>query len=148
MSNFSSSLYDEKTFYQAFVRDLELSHQEVIIESPFITTSRMKMLSPVFKKLIDRGVRVYIFTRDPSEHSRSYELQSEAEIHKFEVLGVHVLICRGKHHRKLALIDQGVLWEGSLNILSQTKSREIMRRIIDPTTAQEMYNFLNYKKFL
>ena len=148
MSSFSSSLHDEKTFYQAFIKDLEHCHRQVVIDSPFITTARMRTLSPVFHRLIERGVKIYVFTRNPKEHFDSYEQQSEAEIHNFEVLGVQVLICKGNHHRKLAMIDQDILWEGSLNILSQTNSREIMRRIDSPELTMEMYNFLNYKKFL
>lgn len=144
----SSKLFDEKSFYPQFVRDLENSQKEVIIESPFITTDRMKQLRPVFTKLIERGVKVYVFTRDPKEHTDSYEQQSEEEVHRFEVLGVHVLICKGNHHRKLAIIDQNILWEGSLNILSQTKSREIMRRIESHQLATEMYQFLKMEKFL
>lgn len=108
----------------------------------------MRVLSPIFSRLIKRGIKVYVFTRDPKEHSDVYEQQSEVEIRNFEVLGVQVLICKGNHHRKLAMIDQNILWEGSLNILSQTRSREIMRRINDPVATLEMYNFLNYKKFL
>ncbi|MFA6518878.1 MAG: phospholipase D-like domain-containing protein [Candidatus Shapirobacteria bacterium] len=143
-----SSLYDERTFYRQFIRDLENSKKEVVIESPFITSSRMSHLTPIFTNLVRRGVKVYVLTRNPKEHTAIYEQQSETEIRKFEILGVQVLICTGNHHRKLAIIDQGILWEGSLNILSQTKSREIMRRMESKTLAIEMFNFLKLKKFL
>ena len=51
----NSSLYDEKMFYRAFLADLEASRSEVIIESPFITTKRMKTLWPIFNTLAARG---------------------------------------------------------------------------------------------
>ncbi|MCX6726216.1 MAG: phospholipase D-like domain-containing protein [Candidatus Shapirobacteria bacterium] len=143
-----SKLYDENTFYHQFIKDLENSQKEVIIESPFITTARMDILAPIFTRLVKRGVKIYVKTRDPKEHTETYEQQSEAEIHNFEVIGIQALICTGNHHRKLAIIDRNILWEGSLNILSQTKSREIMRRMESQVLAMEMYNFLNYKKFL
>lgn len=143
-----SSLHDEKTFYQAFVRDLERCKDEVIIESPFIATQRTRTLRTIFEKLVSRGVKVYIFTRDPQEHSDGYEIQSEDEIRYFEALGVQVLLCVGNHHRKLAILDRNVLWEGSLNILSQTHSREIMRRIENKELTEEMFKFLNLGKFL
>lgn len=145
---FSSQLHDEKTFYDTFLRDLEGCREEVIIESPFITTARMKYLRPIFERLINRGVKVFVITRDPTEHSENYKIQSEEEIQYFEVLGVQVLLCVGNHHRKLAILDRKVLWEGSLNILSQTHSREIMRRINEQEFALEMFNFLKLGKFL
>lgn len=144
----NSSLHDEKTFYQTFIKDLERCNEEVIIESPFITTGRMRTLRQIFEKLVFRGVKVYILTRDPLEHSDGYEVQSEDEIRYFEELGVQVLLCVGNHHRKLAILDRNILWEGSLNILSQTHSREIMRRIEDKGLTQEMFRFLDLGKFL
>jgi len=147
-SIFNSKLFDESTFYKAFVQDLAQCNREVIIESPFITTERMRVLYPTFEKLIKKNVSVYIFTRDPKEHSETMEIQSEAEIQRFERLGVQVLLCTGNHHRKLAILDRNILWEGSLNILSHSKSREIMRRIDEKDSAMEMVTFLKLAKFL
>lgn len=144
----NSSLYDEKTFYKQFRRDLLRSKSEVVIESPFITTTRMNKLAPIFQKLVNRGVKVYVVTRNPKEHQLAYAEQSELEIQHFERIGVQVLICLGNHHRKLAIIDRKILWEGSLNILSHIKSREIMRRIDNKDLAEEMFSFLKLGKFI
>ncbi len=54
MINFST-LFDETIFYQTFITDLLRSQEEVIIESPFITSSRTRMLFPILKKLVERG---------------------------------------------------------------------------------------------
>jgi len=144
---FSSGLHDETTFYSQFRHDLLRTTREVVIESPFIATERASKLYPIFETLIARGVQVYVVTRDPREHSETMEVQSEAEIQRFEALGVQVLLCTGNHHRKLAILDRQVLWEGSLNILSQCRSREIMRRIESKEVATEMFNFLKFGNF-
>ena len=145
---FNSSLYDETTFYTQFTQDLLRVTREVVIESPFITTERMRQLSPVFEALVARGVKVVVITRDPLEHENGYEVQSENEIRRFEALGVQVFLCVGNHHRKLAILDRQILWEGSLNILSQIHSREIMRRIENKELTEEMFNFLKLEKFM
>lgn len=144
----TSQLHDEKTFYQTFLCDLEGCSDEVIIESPYITTERMRTFDRLFKKLVKRGVRIYIITRDPKEHDLGMELQSEDAIQWCEALGIQVLLCVGNHHRKLAILDRKILWEGSLNILSQTYSREIMRRLEGQELALQMFNFLKLEKFL
>ncbi len=144
----SSSLHDEKTFYQAFLRDLNACESEVIIESPYITNSRSQQLRPIFQSLIDRGVKVYVITRHPQEHDEKLAVQAEGEISEFEIMGVQVLMCSGNHHRKLAILDRKLLWEGSLNILSQTRSREIMRRIEGKKLAMQMFNFLKLSKYV
>lgn len=145
---FNSSLYDEKTFYGKFGQDLLRSESEVVIESPFIGRQRMKGLHGAFEELVERNVKVFILTRDPKEHGKALEEESEAEIEWFEYMGIQVLLCKGNHHRKLAIIDRKVLWEGSLNILSQVKSREIMRRIESKDEADKMMEFLKLERFL
>lgn len=139
-----SILYDEATFYNRFKQDLREAKQEVIIESPFITLKRLEMLKPLFESLVIRNVQVFIMTRLPQEHDDFMSEQAEEGIRYFEELGVQVLLCTGGHHRKLAMIDRKVLWEGSLNILSQNQSREFMRRIESSSLTEELFNFLNF----
>mgnify|MGYP001157472137 FL=1 len=148
MSQFTTSLHNENTFYPSFIKDLENCKREVIIESPFITTQRMNLLFPILKRLNNRGVSIFIITRDPKEHIAKYQCQSESEIQAFETVGIQVFLSNGNHHRKLAIIDRSVLWEGSLNILSQTKSKEIMRRLEGDGFAKDMFKFLNYGKYI
>jgi len=148
MNSVNTMLCDEKTFYSEFIKDLKNAKTEVIIESPFITTERMNTLRSCLTDLYNRGVKVYIITRDPREHQQGYEDQSEIEIEHLEALGIQVFLCSGNHHRKLAIIDRNVLWEGSLNILSQKRSREIMRRLEGDGFANNLFNFLNYKKYI
>lgn len=142
----SSILHDEKTFYNRFTHDLLEAKQEVIIESPFLTMKRLNMLKPTFERLIARGVEIFIMTRDPKEHDEFMAEQAEAGIKYFEVLGIQTLLCDGGHHRKLAMIDRKVLWEGSLNILSQSHSREFMRRIESEILTQELFDFLEFDR--
>lgn len=144
----TSRLFDENTFYKAFIKDLKRCKEEVIIESPYITCKRMSVLESVFKKLVKRGVKVYVITRNPKEHDENLERQAELEISIFEEIGVQVLLYAGNHHRKLAILDRKILWEGSLNILSQTYSREIMRRIVSKVLAQQMFKFLNLRSII
>ncbi len=144
----SSNLYDEKTFYDTFIHDLKRCKKEVIIESPFITTDRMKIFTPIIASLLKRGINVYIMTRDPKEHTEKMIEQAELAIQYFERLGVQVFICKGSHHRKLAIVDREILWEGSLNILSQAYSREIMRRIESHVLAKQMFDFIQYERLI
>ena len=65
----------------------------------------------------------------------------EAGICFFESVGSQVLLVNGRHHRKLAMIDRKILWEGSLNILSQTYSREFMRRIESKELTNELFQY-------
>lgn len=142
----NSKLFDEKTFFPQFINDLHKCQHEVIIESPYITTKRVNNFIPVFQQLLDREVSIYVITRDPKEHDSPMVVEAEKAITTFEFMGVQPLLCLGNHHRKLAILDREILWEGSLNILSQVNSREIMRRVENRKVSMEMFNFLKYEK--
>ena len=142
----TSTLFDNDTFYKAFNTDLYCARQRVYIESPFITTRRVQGLLPILTKLRQRGVQVVINTRCPDEHEGEYVAQASDAISAMQELGVRVLYTV-KHHRKLAVIDD-VLWEGSLNILSQNDSCEIMRRIVSSALSDEMLRFTRANKYV
>lgn len=145
---FRSQLFTEKDFYTQFILDLQECKNEVIIESPYITTSRMERLYSTFKELLTRNVKIYIITRDPIDHDGYFRHQATNEILKSNEMGMNVVMLKGNHHRKLAIIDRKILWEGSLNILSHNHSQEIMRRIEEKEIANQMYHFLKLDRYL
>lgn len=141
----NSSLFNQDTFYKAFVKDLEYAKQIVIIESPFITRKRMTAILPIFKKLREKNIHIVINTKPFEEHELIYQEQAIWAIGTMQELGIEILMTVG-HHRKIAIIDD-VLWEGSLNILSQNDSCEIMRRIKSKDAVTDMLKFTNLRKW-
>lgn len=144
----NSKLFDEGNFYPAFMKDLSKCQQEAIIESPFVTQRRLETLLPTIQKLKGRRVKVVINTRDPLHSDDEYMRdESTRAIAKLQHLGVQVLFTGG-HHRKLAIIDRQILWEGSLNILSQNSSCEVMRRIPSSPLAWQMARFIGIDQLI
>lgn len=142
----SSRLYDQDTFYKAFLRDLERAQSHVVIESPFITKKRMILLSPILQRLRIKGVHIVINTKPFEEHENTYQSQAIWAVGIMQDMKIEVLMTGG-HHRKLAIIDDDILWEGSLNILSQNDSCEIMRRIQSVESVKEMMRFTGIRKW-
>lgn len=142
-----SRLYNERTFYRAFEYGLKRCKHEAIIESPFITLRRVDGLLPIIGLLRQRGVVLVINTKPLEEHDAATQPQAREALAKLQKIGVKVLVTGG-HHRKLAIIDQKILYEGSLNILSQNDSCEVMRRIESRGLAQQMVSFLALNDYL
>ena len=142
----NSKLFDNNSFYKAFELDLRRTKQSVIIESPFITSRRMDYLMPILAKLRRKDVQVVVNTRDPEEHNEEYMIQAEDAVAAMQNIGIKVLYTV-KHHRKLAIIDEQILWEGSLNILSQGDSCEIMRRTSSNDLAEGMLIFIGARQW-
>ena len=141
----ASQLFDNTTFYNSFLKDLSRCKKEVIIESPFLTTRRVSMILPALVKLKRQGVSIIVNTRDPLEQEGRMQQEAELSIDLLQSVGISILFTGG-HHRKLAIIDRKLLWEGSLNILSQNDSCEIMRRISSKSLAIEMLRFIGFDR--
>jgi hypothetical protein len=101
----------------------------------------MNVLLPIFIKMRRRNVKVVVNTRDPNEHDGDYYYQALNAVSAMQDLGIIVLYTSG-HHRKLAIIDRKIVYEGSLNILSFADSCEIMRKIISETIAMQLCKFI------
>lgn len=142
----NSATYDETDFYKAFVRDLRSAEHEVIIDSPFIARQRMKTFFPLFDYLLKKSVKVFVLTRKTEEQEGLLKEYSIEAIEQMEAMGVIVLQSKGMEHRKLAIIDRKITWEGSLNILSQRDSIEHMRRFVGPETAKQLMNLLRLER--
>ncbi len=142
-----SKLYNENTFYPAFIKDIKKCQSELLIECPFITNRRLQHLLPIFQKLKDRKVRIVVNTRNPRELDDEYQREDTySAISSLQMIGVHVLFTVG-HHRKLAILDRSITYEGSLNILSQNNSSEIMRRIESTQLAWQIIRFIELDKY-
>ncbi|MEZ4488259.1 MAG: phospholipase D-like domain-containing protein [Cyanobacteriota/Melainabacteria group bacterium] len=135
-----SNSFNEINFWRAFEKDLDSARKSVLIVSPFLYPKRTEQFLDVFKELLGKGIKVQIYTdcihveqegneEGTKRDGESRKLREEA-YKLLQETGVD-LICYHKCHQKVAIIDEALTWEGSLNILSHSKkftSREQMRR--------------------
>lgn len=155
MKKTDSQIFTSENFWTPFQSDLESSSARVIIQSPFISSKRINALIDVFRKLIENHVTICLYIQeprfwrdarteiDPQNAVRINEMHSFIKL--FEDEGIHINL-RKNIHEKLAVIDDFILWEGSLNILSYGDSKERMRRWTDTNeikSAIELHNLDN-----
>ncbi|MDQ5972668.1 MAG: hypothetical protein QG553_827, partial [Patescibacteria group bacterium] len=124
----SSKLYDESSFYDAFAKDVSNAKHSVLIESPYLTERRVLQFSRLLQRRTMDGINITIYTRNPRHHDKVLEVQAWKALEILKDNGILIFMCDDMRHRKLSIIDDEVLWEGSLNIFSQNESCEIMRR--------------------
>ncbi len=136
-----SRLCDEASFYDAFARDVSNAKQSVMVESPYLTERRVRQFSKLLKRKIKEGVTIVIYTRNPRHHDKILEVQAWKALEILKTCGVRVYICDDMRHRKIAIVDDEILWEGSLNIFSQSESCEIMRRTCSVVMSSQMKKF-------
>ncbi len=143
----TSKLYNEETFYEAFVKDIKKAKSELVIESAYMTTRRVHYLISYLKELKKNRVRVIINTRNPEEHDLYLREEARKCLSLLLEIGVQVIFSESLH-RKTAIIDRNILWEGSLNILSQNNSQEVMRRTESTELGWQMIRFSGLERLI
>lgn len=129
----ASALYDQDTFWSRFMSDLLHAKRRAVIVSPFVALARTGYLVETFKKLNNHGVAIDIACRPPARQN-DYDLSA---LEMLERAGAQ-LHFRDGIHQKIAVIDDAIAWEGSLNILQHKSSVEQMRRFESTEIAHEL----------
>lgn len=124
--------FNEASFYPAFYEDLRKARQRIILYSPFIHVNRLAQVMAELRAAMERGVRVTIVTRATNQASETARLIAEVR-----AVGATVVEQRDLHE-KLAFIDDGVAWMGSLNVLSHRASTEMMLRFANPEVVLKL----------
>ena len=120
-------IYDGKSFYHGFCNDLQNAKTEILIVSPFMRKSRITSIMKTLAPIIESGVKVTVVTR-PSVDFKEMDRGAVAECtEKLRENGVSVKY-KSDFHQKFTVIDQSVVWYGSVNLLSfGTHEESIMR---------------------
>ncbi|HEY9792024.1 MAG TPA: hypothetical protein V6D22_16575 [Candidatus Obscuribacterales bacterium] len=127
---------DEHQFHRDFPKQLEAAAALVLLLSPFLHEFAVDRYLRLFKALIIRGRRVCIFTQEPIGWKRRHDpklhpdlqrkcREFEQSVRRLREIGVHVTV-RRKVHIKAYVIDELIVWFGSMNALSHKDAEETM----------------------
>ena len=133
----SGDLYTERNFWAQFFQDIKTVQKRLVILSPFASVRRSSVLMDYFQAMIRRGIEIIVYTRPINQQVGEMVNQADAVIRQLRSIGAKV-IERRSMHQKVAMIDNSISWEGSLNILSHRDTGEHMRRFEGPSAIEEI----------
>lgn len=129
--------YNEATFWGRFLSDLETAQNRIIIFCPFLSEKRIKTLEQHFQQAISRQVEIILITKEVADHASSYQGTVTKILHKLTQYPITIKLKKWMHH-KIILIDDDLVWEGSMNILSTYYSGEQMARVENKAVAKDI----------
>lgn len=128
-------LFDEAAFERALQSDISNAQASVVIYSGFVTPARVARLGDLFRAKVAQGVRIRCVTRPPQTNGSIPLEQGREALNMLEGIGV-IVDCRARIHQKVCLIDNRIVWQGSLNPLSHAgRSDEMMTRLVNEDFA-------------
>ena len=135
---------DERSFYDQFAVLISQAQNSIWLWSAWVA-SRVRTILPLLREAVDRGVRVTVFVRDPSDslQQKKHFTEALASLRTVvpNVVEVHVT------HEKVVVIDDHTVMLGSLNALSQHRSREVMITMRGHYWARKLLTELHAEEF-
>ncbi|MFC0623259.1 AAA domain-containing protein [Kribbella deserti] len=112
---------DERVFFDTFIEAIRTARASLWIWAPWVA-KRVSQLLPHLAEAAARGVRIVVFVRDPSDPTQRAAVELVTELRA----AVHVAVLVHLMHQKIIVVDEQTVMLGSLNALSQSRTREIM----------------------
>ena len=130
-------IYDGKSFYSVFCKDIEFAENEIIIVSPFMRKSRVTQVLKVLSPAAMNNVSITIVTRPPEDFkdkNKQIVIDVSEQLKRY---GIKVLY-KSNFHQKFAIIDQFAVWYGSVNFLSFGTNEESIMRFENSDVARQL----------
>ena len=108
---------------------------------------RFSLRSTGTRATVERGVEIVVVTKDLGGRSKRERATYETLEATLAAWGIKVLHKRGMHE-KIVLVDDHVIWVGSLNTLSFRNTQEIMERRQSPTVVEHYTKTLRIKELI
>ncbi|MEV6671991.1 AAA domain-containing protein [Streptomyces sp. NPDC051162] len=114
---------DERDFYRTFTEEIRQARTSLWLWAPWVA-KRVRSLLPELKGAADRGVHITVFLRDNTDQLQRKDTNQSliAELRSV----VHTVVPMHVMHQKIVVIDERTVMLGSLNVLSQSWTREVM----------------------
>lgn len=117
--------------------DIERAVTRIDIYTFLLSPTRVRQWAKLFAARVAAGVEIVIHTRAPLEQRD----QSGAERHQSLVDQLKSRGCtvtyRERMHEKVFIVDDTVLWHGSLNLLAAVGPTDLMMRLEDPDACAQ-----------
>ena len=130
-------IYDGKSFYTVYCQDIKSAHKEVLIVCPFMRKNRITQLSKTLIQAVQNGVSVTVITRPPEDFKEAEQEGVKENVSVLQSCGVNVIYKSG-FHQKFTVVDNQIVWYGSVNFLSFGTNEESIMRFISFDVAGEL----------
>ncbi len=132
------SIFDNNTFFPVYSADILAARSEILIVSPFVTKRR---ILSALNYVAAANAKVTVVTKPPENHA---EKDKAKIVECIELLTQHGITVKTKDriHQKFAIMDQRIVWYGSINLLSYGMSEESIMRIENVDIAGELLRSL------
>ena len=133
----ANAIFDNESYHKVYEKDLQEANKEIIISSPGINQAKVRQLIMCLKGRQEAGVSITVITLSPESYPESRAEKTKGLIDTLRNVGINVKE-KEMMHEHFAIIDQEIVWYGSMNLLSREKEDDNLMRVVSNEVAQEL----------
>lgn len=133
----SNSIFDGIGYWEVFEKDVLSAEKSLVISSPFLSSRKVGWLVSQSEALQQRGVTIKLFALSPEAYPEDGQEHHKELLNQLVASGIEVNL-QNRYHERYAVIDQSLVWYGSMNLLSNGSEENSLMRIVSPTIAAEL----------
>ena len=130
-------IFDKDNFLPVFNQDINAANQEIVIVSPFVRKMRTLQMTKHLNVVFEKKIRVVIVTRPKEDFKPKDHATIQRTLDLLTDCGARVVF-KSNIHQKFAVMDQKVVWYGSINLLSYGSALESVMRLESTNIANEL----------
>ena len=133
----ANAIYNCDNYQTVYRQDLLDAAQNIVISSPAINGKKVRELISLLQEQQSRGVTVTIVTWEPDAYDfgdASYWMQLHEEMRQ---AGFYMKLV-DDFCEHFAIIDQEIVWYGSINLLANSKLEDSLMRVMSKRIASEL----------
>lgn len=133
----ANAIFDSETYYEVYRKDLLEANKNIVISSPAISGPKVYELINLLRDKQMAGVEVTIVTWEPDLYGfgdASYWMQLHEEMRQ---AGFYMRTVEDACEH-FAIIDQEIVWYGSINLLAKSNADDSMMRVQSKKIAMEL----------
>lgn len=130
----ANSIFDAGSYLEVFEKDLLAASSRVFVSSPSLSSRKVVRFIALLE---GKGASVVVFTLDADSYPEDGREHHKELIHRLQESGVRV-IPQPHCHERYAVIDNQLVWYGSMNLLSNEKDDDNLMRLMSSGIAEEL----------
>lgn len=133
----TNAIFDNNNFMTVFSNDVSSAKSDMVIVSPYMTKKRLDQMINTFSSGINSGAKLTIITRPVSDYKEKDKSSFEDMLDSIRSTGSGIIF-KSNIYQKFAVIDQRIVWYGSINLLSFGSAEESIMRLDSINIANEL----------
>jgi superfamily II DNA or RNA helicase len=138
-------IFDKNSFLPVFNQDINAARREILFVSPFVRKMRTLQMNKHLKVAVERRIRVLIVTRPKEDFKSKDHATIQRTLDLLTGSGANVVF-KSNIHQKFAVMDQKIVWYGSINLLSYGSAQESIMRLESANIANELIKSIGIGK--